>query len=478
MSALSAVFVEQPLGLKVQPGAGGTATIGGKTLYALRRIGRNDFPAGWLAGAGARLALHGVFVFSDGAIAIGLVRLTALARLKAAALATVRCAITMDDGTEHVFEGLASQADAPAEYQGLAGGFLGVNVIATFEGTPGKALYDAIAARPDRADGIPAATARLSVEAWDPAVFGHWYATFTAGGGRIKEFFNSMSPQATKTGDVVTQAAAASNLPAQWARAPGIIPAVNGLSVDVSDGLCSLSMAGPGEIIQAVINNMTLRVEVFDFATHTRQSVADVPGPNDQDLPTKPYVWVPEGAARADLIRAMGVFAAGTHYLNFTLRPGPVWRWWSGEGTREFHGETFTGALQRGGASMMEITPVEITEERPSLRARVRLGMTSAYWRRELAKQLGEIGADVTWIGSEDGGQTWQDVGLRIVGRISLPEHTDGVASADIESWGSDGHMKVKKWSPEHVAQTHPGNKFFEYMPELEDKRFDWPRIQ
>ena len=321
---------------------------------------------------------------------------------------------------------------------------------------------------------------RWSFEVPESYDMGHWRAEFITGGGAFTECKTDTAP--TKAGNIITQtfslAGEKPKIPNAWARTHGMVPSIDSIAIDTDSWLTTLTLSG-GEIIQAVINNMMIDVIVVSKAGESDESRVSVEINGTRDiLPTSPYSWV-INTGRSDLDDALTGFNTTTDRLELFVRPGYVWRWWSGEGTRTFNGYEYEGALIGAGTSLIEISGFEATVDRPSTRAQVKFSMTASDVRRQLQQHLGTIGCDVHYMGSSDGGESYFDIDKRIVGKISGIEYLDAIITADIEDWLSDDHLNSKKWSHESYSQRYPGSKFFEYAAEFDRPgfTFDWPKL-
>ena len=345
----------------------------------------------------------------------------------------------------------------------------------------GADLYAEVVRRRAASEGI-VILGSVSLTGWDPAVFGHWYARFAAGGGGAWTLTpDRMVTMPAQFPGSVRQVFVSQPAPASWARVAGAGPAGAVFTIDPSAGSIRMDL-GAGDLLPAVLANSQLDLTVI--RSGTRMTTVEMEGPRSLitptgAIPTSPYEWTP--SERFELTEALEGISTATDRIEVVFRPGPVWRWWSGEGDATFNGQVYQGALTRAGATLMELEPVEWTVERPDIRAKIRVGMQSEVVRRLWQQRLGTIAVDIQWVVSEDGGETYRDLGRGIVGRISEPRYHGGVVEADIETWLSDDNLPVKKWSLEGgQLRAGPTNMFFSYSSELarEGLEIAWPRLR
>ena len=466
--------------------AGGVTSISLETAAGADANAPGFWPDGWLeAGTRADQSIRRLVLQSDGKVWIGFRRDRSPT---AYLLRAVALSFTLDD-LEYRSVGL------PALRRAVPDNLPAGGALATFLGIPGRALqqwrwcqlagsglafYTELARRIAADEAIDVRGA-VELPNWDPEVFGHWYARFAAGGGGA--WAMAADGQPAIAGGVITQdLAATAAAPAAWARVAGSVPTPKSIAIEQATGELTLAF-NDGDLLPAVIANSQVDVTITkdgDAATFEIEGPRSLITPTGA-IPSQPYTWEPR--ERIALVDALTGFTAATDTIAVAWRPGPVWRWWSGEGDATFGGQVYEGALTRSGATLMEMEPVEWTVERPDIRAKVRVGMQSDAVRRLWQQRLGTILADIRWTVSEDGGETYRDLGRGIVGRISEPQYdpASGTLVADIESWLSDDNLPVKKWSLEGGKdRAGPQNRFFEYSSELarEGQLLDWPRLR
>ena len=480
-------------------------TAGGVTSIALetRAGGAANLPAFWPdswleAGSAPDQSIRRVVFQSDGKVWIGFRRDRSP---NAYLLANVVLSFSLDD-LEYRVVGLPALRQAVPDNLPTGGAlraFLSAGQFALsqfrwcqLEGS-GTALYTELARR-IAADEAISVLGAAELPGWDPAAFGHWYVRFAVGAEGAHGAW-TMTPSAVLAsggGSVTQNFTADSTAPAAWARLAGAVPAGLAFGANLRTGECTMAFAAAPEnadLLASVISHSQLDLTLirkWGEAGEARGQPIEIDGPRQlvrpgEDLPSAPYSWVP--SARTALTEGLSDLQAGDA-LEVVWRPGPVWRWWSGEGRRMFGGRWYEGALQRGGATLMEILPVEYTADRPDIRARIRVGLQSEQVRRfwQLIAPA-DISMDARWIVSEDGGLSYRDLGRGIKGRVSEPRHKDGVGEADVESWLSDDLLPTRKWSLEGGKERGgPSNRFFEHTAEMAKLEsgpvLNWPQLR
>ena len=468
----------------------GADTVGARQMYVYRgniSDPENRLPSQWIEGEYENpFSFRSFFVLDDGSVQLGVRYLNTdqsavspypeKGFLKPAGLPSIRVRITMNDVVyEWNSNHRATKEAYPASYTaaGLRGAYNVIELITV----PGSTdFYDAIAALTIRGN----VQVEVDIPDYDPPQFGHWRAEFITGGGAYIDCRTDTAP--TRSGNTITQTFAVAgvkpNAPAAWARTEGMAPTIDSITINTSTWNASMALSG-GEIIQAALNNMNIDVIVVSNAGEDDESRVSVEINGIRSvLPTSPYNWI-INEGRSDLDDALTGFNIITDRIELVIRPGYIWRWWSGEGTRTFDGHEYEGALLGAGNSLIEITGVEATVERPDTQAQVKFSMTASDIRRRMQQHLGTIAADVRWMKSLDGGETYIDMNKRLVGKVSGIEYDSPIITATIISWLADDYMKPLKWSHESYSQRYPGSKAFEYASEFarENPTFDWPRM-
>ena len=144
-------------------------------------------------------------------------------------------------------------------------------------------------------------------------------------------------------------------------------------------------------------------------------------------------------------------------------------RFWTGERNIIVGGELFRPTMVDG-RSLMTVSEVEHRSNNPNRRARIAVAVSGENIRRALSVDIGPIPITIYWLASLDGGHAWEQVGHVFQGRLSDPVITDGVYSAEVETWLGDIFRGEKRqWSDETQRQKYPGDKGLEFIRSLAD---------
>lgn len=137
--------------------------------------------------------------------------------------------------------------------------------------------------------------------------------------------------------------------------------------------------------------------------------------------------------------------------------------YWSGSDDLTINSQEYIG-VARGGddGAFMEISAVSNSIGSPAARAQVRLAVDATQAQRILTRARAIISIELNWIRSDDDGATWTVLPRTFSGRISNPIISNGIYTADIETYsGTVARGLPRYWSHEHQQSRHSSDNGF-----------------
>ncbi len=146
----------------------------------------------------------------------------------------------------------------------------------------------------------------------------------------------------------------------------------------------------------------------------------------------------------------------------FCYFPSTGDRYWSGDGSVTYDGETWEGA------SFIEISQSEKSLGAPNKRLSAFFRLTTDQAYAEALQDPGPLQVQIDWVVSEDHGQTWTKV-RRVIGKLSAPKiGPNDVYTIEVETYAGDADRgNPLYWSHEHQKAAYPDDEGFEHMASL-----------